>query len=324
MRGGRVGPGRSARTPVAAARRSRRLAVDGTDRPFDPPMLIHLHIPKNAGTSLGRAIKWRLLTRPPWNLPRHASVLGFYFVPGFERRADRFRAASPAQRRRCRYFEAHCGWGADERLGVEARVFTWLREPVDRTLSVYFHQREQGHIRDDLPIESWIDAAPPATHWHVDEGQVRHLAGERGGILDVPVGEVTRAHLELAKRRLEQCFFVGTVERFAESAMLFGEALGWHRWAVGWSNRTASRRAVEEISPAVRERIEARTRLDDELHRHATALLEGRIASSGPYHAERLDAFLRRSERAHARWGRWQGRLRSARGFAQRLGVGRG
>lgn len=288
------------------------------------PMLIHLHIPKNAGTSLGRAVKWRLLMRPPWNLPRHASVLGFYFVPGFERRADHLLAQPASVRRRVKYFEAHCGWGADERLGVEAKVFTWLREPVDRTLSVYYHQREQGHIPDDLPIESWIDAPPPTPIWPVDEGQVRYLAGESGRILDVPVGEVTRAHLELAKRRLEQCFFVGTVERFAESAMLFGDALGWRRWAVGWSNRTASRRAVEEISPAVRERIEARTLLDDELHRHATALLERRIASSGSDHAERLEAFLRRSERAHTRWGRWQGRLRSARRFAQRVGVGRG
>jgi len=64
-----------------------------------------------------------------------------------------------------------------------ARVFTWLRESFDRTLSVYHHKREQGHIRDGLPLEAWIDAATPATHWHIDEGQVRHLAGERDGLL---------------------------------------------------------------------------------------------------------------------------------------------
>lgn len=287
-------------------------------------MLIHLHIPKNAGTSLGRAIKWRLLTRPPWNLPRHASVLGFYFVPGFEKRADRFRAASPSQRKRVRYFEAHCGWGADQRLGVEGRTFAWLREPVDRALSVHYHQREQGHVPRDLPLAEWIDAPPPTTIWHVDEGQVRYLAGERGRILDVPLGEVTREHLELAKRRLERCFFVGTVERFAESAMLFGEALGWRRWAVGWSNRTGSRRAVEEIEPAVRSRIEARSRLDAELHRHATALLERRIEAAGDDFADRLEAFVDRCGRAERSWGRWQGRLRDARRFAQRLGLGRG
>lgn len=286
-------------------------------------MLIHLHIPKNAGTSLGRAMKWRLLTRPPWNLPRHASVLGFYFVPGFERRADRFVAASTRQRQRCRYFEAHCGWGVEERLGVAGRVLTWLREPVDRALSVYFHQREQGHIRSDLPLETWIDAPPPTPIWHVDEGQVRHLAGERGAILDVPLGEVTREHLELAKRRLEQCFFVGTVERFAESAMLLGEALGWSRWAVGWSNRTASRRPPEEIDPAVLGRIAARCRLDAELHRHATGLLEARIARAGPDLDRRLEAFRRRCEATHARWGRWPGRLRAGRRLAQHFGVGR-
>lgn len=287
-------------------------------------MLIHLHIPKNAGTSLGRAVKWRLLTRPPWNLPRHASVLGFYFVPGFENRSDRFVAAPARTRRRVRYFEAHCGWGVDERLGVEGRIFTWLREPVDRALSVYYHQREHGHIPEDLSLEAWIDTPPPTTIWHVDEGQIRYLAGERGRILDVPLGEVTREHLELAKRRLEECFLVGTVERFTESALLFGDALGWSGWAVGWSNRTASRRSVEDLDPAIRDRIEARCRLDAELHRHATRLLELRIAAAGTEFPDRVSAFAARCVRSDARWGRFLGRLRLARRLAQRLGFGRG
>ncbi len=298
-------------------------ANSGLERILEGSMLIHLHIPKNAGTSLARAVKWRLLTRPPWNLPRHASVLGFYFVPGLERRIDHLLAQPDSVRRRTRYFEAHCGWGVDERLGVEGRVFTWLREPVDRTLSVYHYRREQGHIPIDLPIEAWIDAPPSTPIWQVDEAQVRYLAGEAGRVLDVPIGEVTREHLERAKRRLEQCYFVGTVERFAESAMLFGESLGWHRWAVGWSNRTRSRPAVADIAPSVRVRIEARTRLDDELYRHAAALLERRLAEAGPDHSGRLAAFVSRSVRTQARWGSLQDRLRTARRLAQQLGIGR-
>ena len=48
------------------------------------PLLIHLHIPRNAGSTLGRLLRLKLGFWPPANLLHHAQTLGFYRLAGFE------------------------------------------------------------------------------------------------------------------------------------------------------------------------------------------------------------------------------------------------
>ncbi len=80
------------------------------------PLLIHLHIPRNAGSTLGRLLRLKLGFWPPANLLHHAQTLGFYRLPGFEQRLAAIAAMSNSARQRVRLFEAHAGYGLHEQL----------------------------------------------------------------------------------------------------------------------------------------------------------------------------------------------------------------
>ena len=59
-------------------------------------------------------------------------------------------------------------------------VITMLREPVDRTLSVFSFLKQNGTISGGMPLEDFLESAPADRVWWVDNAQVRYLAGEKG------------------------------------------------------------------------------------------------------------------------------------------------
>src|SRR5690606_35182533 len=185
-----------------------------TPRMSPAPLLIHLHIPKNAGTSLGRMLKFGILMCPPINILRARRTLGYYSVGGFENRIAIMDRLPPRARRHVRLFEAHCGWGVHERLPQPSRYMTLLRDPIDRTLSVYDYLRETRYIDPETTLEAFLAAPPPGRVWWVDNAQVRFLAGSAGVIDDRPVGAVTAGMLDLARARLGDFLHVGITERF--------------------------------------------------------------------------------------------------------------
>lgn len=267
------------------------------------PLLIHLHLPKNAGTTFSRMIKLKLLLRPPWRVLRHGVILGYYFVPGLRLRIDRIKALPEAKKRRVRFFEAHCGWGIHEHLPQPSAYLTVIREPVDRTLSVFFFRKQQGKLAKETRLEDWIASRPDQDVWHVDNGQVRYLAGEGGAILDVPIGQVTREHLELAKQRLADMMFVGVMERFDESIVLLRRALGWKKANYGRSNVTKSRKKKDEIDAAQRDLIRRHNELDTELYQFAIAIFDERIRAAGPDFAAEVARFKKKNEAHNKRLG---------------------
>ncbi|MCC5785592.1 MAG: sulfotransferase family 2 domain-containing protein [Phycisphaerales bacterium] len=261
-------------------------------------ILIHLHIPKNAGTTLSRMIKLRLITRPPTRLIHHDLVLGYYNVAGLDQRLQAIADLSPSKQRKVKFFEAHCAYGVHERLPEPSHYMTFLREPVDRTLSAFSHCKKQGHIPQDMPLEQFVSELPANPVWQTDNAQVRYLAGENGLIDTRPVGEVDRAMLDLAKERLDDMFFVGLMERFDESVILLGRKLGWSRLAYGRSNVNPDRARADEIDADTRELIERHNLLDTELYQHAEELFNRRLASEGPSLQREVERFTRRNRRA--------------------------
>lgn len=282
-------------------------------------LLIHLHLPKNAGTTFSRMLKLRLLLRPPWRVLRHQVALGYYFVPGLAARLDRIKALPARKKGRVRFFEAHCGWGVHEHLPAPSVYLTVIREPVDRTLSVFFFRKQQGKLAKETTLEDWIAVRPDQDVWHVDNGQVRYLAGEGGRILDVPIGGVTREHLELAKQRLEAMFFVAIMERFDESMVLFRRTLKWRKVNYGRSNVTKQRKKKDEITPEHRALIARHNKLDTELYQFALELFERRIAASGEGFADEVERFKRKNAAHNKRLGWMYELLPRARGMLQKM-----
>lgn len=263
-----------------------------------PGILIHLHIPKNAGTTLSRMIKLRLVTRPPTGLLAHSTVLGKYDVPGLDKRVEAIATLPEREKKRVRFFEAHCAYGIHERLPGPHRYMTVIREPVDRTLSVYAFCKKNRFIDADTTLEQFLEELPENPVWQTDNAQIRYLAGENGVIDTRPVGAVDREMLDLAKKRLEEMFFVGVMERFDESVVLLGRQLGWRGLAYGSSNVNKQRAKPNEIETSQRELILSRNELDLELHQFAGDLLQRRIDEQGEGFAKDVDRFVRRNQKA--------------------------
>ncbi|TVS09130.1 MAG: hypothetical protein EA423_00500 [Phycisphaerales bacterium] len=261
-------------------------------------ILIHLHIPKNAGTTLSRMVKLRLVSRPPTRLLAHSTVLGKYDVAGLDKRIDAIASLPEREQRRVRFFEAHCAFGIHERLPGPHRYMTIIREPVDRTLSVFGFCKKKGFIDANTTLDQFLDSLPENPVWQTNDAQIRYLAGERGVIDTRPVGAVDREMLELAKKRLDEMFFVGVMERFDESVVLLGRQLGWRGLAYGRSNVNRERTKPHELDYAQRELILSHNRLDTELYEHARDLLQRRIDAQGPGFAKDVDRFLSRNRRA--------------------------
>ncbi len=264
----------------------------------DHGILIHLHIPKNAGTTLSRMVKLRLVTRPPTRLLAHSTVLGKYDVAGLDKRVEAIASLPEREKKRVCFFEAHCAYGIHERLPGPHRYMTVIREPVDRTLSVYAFCKKNRFIDADTTLEQFLEELPENPVWQTDNAQIRYLAGENGVIDTRPVGAVDREMLELAKKRLEEMFFVGIMERFDESVVLLGRQLGWRGLAYGRSNVNKQRAKPNEIDPSQRELILSRNELDLELHEFAGDLLQRRIEEQGERFAKDVDRFVRRNQKA--------------------------
>lgn len=260
-----------------------------------PALLIHLHIPKNAGTTLSRMVKIGLLLRPPTNLLREQATLGMYSTPGTDARVGAIMRLPERQRSRVRFFEAHCGWGVHERLPGECAYFTLLREPNKRTLSVFRFLKAKGAIDPAMTLDAFLEREPHDPVWVVDNAQVRYLAGEGGSFFTGPIGSCTRAMLETAKERIATGFLLaGLVERYDESAALLLRALGW-RVAFSFTSNVTKKKDVDrgEASDRAMERLRELNELDTELYVFARGLFEERVREAGPSLAREVARFRR-------------------------------
>ena len=293
--------------------------------PADPiPLLIHLHIPRNAGSTLGRVLRLKLGFWPPSHLLHHFRTLGFYRLAGFQQRLDAIEALSVGDRRRVRLFEAHAGFGVHERLPQPWAYLTMLREPIDRAVSVFYYQRQHDRIPDDMTLEQFVLHADPQRVWWVDNAQVRYLAGTGGTIVDVARGQCTQTMLDVAIERLEEAFaFVGIVERFDESLVLLRRTFNWRGCYYVASNVTKRRRWTQELQTTELALLNEHNELDRELYRYAKLLLERRVAEAGASFAGELAHFRLRNKRL-ARWiGPTQRILSAGRQSIMKLVLGR-
>jgi hypothetical protein len=191
----------------------------------------------------------------------------------------------------------HFTFGLHEYLNRPVTYVTFVRDPVERVVSLYFHLLAYP---DHYPLNSYVasrrvgiaDFVMNLERREVDNDQVRRISG-----IDAPFGGCTPEMLEQAKENLTTRFsVVGLTERFAESLVLLKLRFGWEeevfvRWLVNPSN--PGQRALSE---ADLEAIVFHNRLDIELHAYAQALFEEAIAKEEPVFKSQL-ALLRERQR---------------------------
>ena len=147
------------------------------DTPSGQPLLVFVHIPKTAGTTLRTVLSM--------NEPGARSrALGNVFKGGggiSKTPIVRLRDGKGPDLTNVRLVRGHVPLGIREYLPQdrELRCFTFLREPVDRTLSHYFAIREAGRVYGLPPLtaDATLDDAFEGGYLH-DNLQTRMLSGQ--------------------------------------------------------------------------------------------------------------------------------------------------
>ncbi len=221
-----------------------------------------LHVPKSGGTALTLHLR---------------NVLGRQRV--FHIGEGRYRNA-PLEGLMKRYsiITGHFNLGqVPERLFDTTFFFTFLREPVDRIVSMY-HFFKEGDLDSDHRVrinEEW-SLAGALDKW-VRPGECTAWSNEQTFLFSgaPDPDQPPETLLPLALRNLERFDFVGIHERFAEGVGCLGRLRGWPLDAPVPRFKTSRKRlTVAEVEPALVERIIAANACDIQLYARARELWE--------------------------------------------------
>lgn len=272
-------------------RRRRDLAALDVARPdvsagFGPAdRLYFLHIHKTAGSTLARIIETHfgqgeICPAQTW---------------------QRFLDLPPASLRDYRLFRGHL-LAFGHLLPARPWVVTFLRDPVERTLSTYdYIRRNRNHRLHRAALEMDLPAFlhDPDTVGTVRDLQTRWILAnalpcENLKDADRRLAELGLDPLTTAQAQVDSYAFVGVVERFDASVERLMAVMGWHLF--DWMTEHAGQRdnvseeriRAEELTPAVHDRILELTALDRVLHERAVrAFDEGSTptahAETGPF-----------------------------------------
>ncbi len=170
-----------------------------------PPTLIHLHIPKTAGTTIAEALSNSEHLKP--NLIIHDADIGM------------LRSLPQSQRRALRYIRGHLSHGVGETLGFPYRYLCLIRRPGPRIFSFYqFIRRTRTH-----PAFQTLNAKPMnfgdylefsqeniPHRMELDNGQIRRIAG---AFDHNSIGREQQILKEAMQKALDPLLLFGFVEK---------------------------------------------------------------------------------------------------------------
>ena len=244
-------------------------------------MTVFIHVPKTAGTTVRSVIR----TSEPGDRSQRPGPNVFKGAGGADPKTlERLRDAPHTLRLDgVRVLLGHQPFGISEYLERafperEFRYFTFLRDPVERSVSHYFEVlRQPRRVFEDGEPGDELAPLPPGTTFHDamkagylhDNLQTRMLSGVE------PFGPVTDDMLERAKRNVRDRFaLVGLTERLDESLVLAKQRLGFRSILVASQRVNTNRPRGSEVPEEVRGAAERHNRYDIELYRYARTLFE--------------------------------------------------
>jgi len=251
------------------------------------PLIIFLHLPKTAGTTLARIIDRQYDSIAILSL--YGSMLGEELATIPQNQMDRLRIVT-----------GHLYFGAHAFSSRPGTYVTMLREPIDRVISHYYFVRHEpsNYLYDLARKMSLKEFVESCGKQEPNNDQTRLLAG-RGHT--VRFGICSDEMLDIAKRNLTEHFaVVGISEEFDRSLILMKRILGWRNPFYSKQNVGQHRPRKEDIPLETLRVIETHNTLDIELYRYAKELFQEEIRVQG----ESFDLETQRFRKLNASYGR--------------------
>ena len=271
-----------------------------TPAPPYGPVVIYHHIAKTGGTSLREVVQANYRGKALLELygPNRGSVAWYEAY---------YRSLSPERKAAIQCIAAHSAHYIIPVIDRPFRVFTLVRDPVDRVISLYYFARvlaregkgkgaEIGRAlealgwdladiyryvgnRDDLTTEKIRLFAP------FFNGQSRAILGPHMDTATMPFVPGAPDALAPFQNRLQTIldahYELGVTEEYEQSVRYFARIFGWCRVFFQKKNPTKKRPRLEELSQELIQTIRGFNALDDWLHGYARDYLHRKIAE-GP------------------------------------------
>ncbi|GAB4134552.1 MAG: sulfotransferase family 2 domain-containing protein [Bacteroidia bacterium] len=173
---------------------------------------------------------------------------------------------------------------------------TILREPLDRCISNYYYIRKRRALyQQDLNkkhIGSLEDILDAKKYIFMDNLQVRLISGN----LKAPYGSVDQLMLEQAKHNMEHYFsLTGIQEEFDAFIVLLTKMYDLRLPYYRQHRKTEGRATVQEIAPAIQQRILELNKYDTALYAFAKERFEKSKLTYGSDFPKDLAAFRRQN-----------------------------
>lgn len=254
-------------------------------------LLLHLHIPKTAGTTLNTIAR---------NQYGPQATIGLYGVDAPY--SEQIKNLPESVLARAQFLHGHFAFGLHSLIPQSFTYITVLREPVDRILSLYYYASQNAdHYLHKEIIQNKLglmDVLQSGLSKEFDNGQVRQLSGDGGrcNYGECPDGLLEQA---LANLRSDTVMF-GLTSRFDESLLMFRQRLRWKCPYYIAQNITRSRPKAKTIDPFLFEHIVEHNQLDLMLYHWAEREFAVKVDQMGPGFMSRVRWF-QRSNTIHSR-----------------------
>lgn len=228
--------------------------------------IIFLHLPKAGGTTL-RHIFYRQYS--------HLKEGEIYTI-NRTKETPEFYGLSDADRRKIKVLVGHFPFGLHKHLHGDFKYVTFLRHPVERTISAYSFNKEKkdGDVyviinEKEYSLEAYLDDR--VEPWMFN-AMTKHLAGVD---LDEFKAPATDDLYQKALRNLDKHFsFVGFTEHFDESIMELKRLLNWSMPL--YKKKNITKQKARGIEPHVVEKIKTTNHYDLQLYETLLARFEQR------------------------------------------------
>lgn len=236
-----------------------------------PHPLFFLHIPKTAGTTLNNILDD--------NLSRE-NILDLYK----EEQQQKLNEMTYDQISEYALVRGHVFIGDFGKLldgPVPFRVFTFLRNPVDRVISEYFFLKTwpKSHLygymnKQNVSLTEYVTSTTPQLRQRGRNGMVNSLSGIGGATIE--------ERLELAWYHMKERFvFFGILERFNESLLMLKRTIGLERTFYEKQN-VRDKSSNRTATPGELEIIREHNQADIQLYDRALNEFDNRLDAMGP------------------------------------------